>query len=93
MMKIEKISTLDFADLFEEAKKRLGWSWNKCCDIFHRGEIICSPENPKFRDMYLDDVEFYEKKAKEGDEKAMGHKLIHDILRENNLEEIRIITD
>lgn len=91
-MKIKKENILDFSDLFEEAKKRLGWSWNECCDIFHREEIICSPENRSFRDMYLDDTEYYETKAKEGDKIAMGYKLIHDIMRENNLDKLKIIT-
>ena len=92
-MKIETKQIIDFSDLFSEAEKRLGWGWNKCCDIFHRKEIICSPENPNSRTMYLDDEKYYEKKAKEGDETAMAYKLIHDIMKENNLEEVIINTD
>lgn len=92
-MKIKKENILDFSELFNEAKKRLGWSWNKCCDIFHSGEIICSPENPNFAVMYLDDIEYYEEKAAQGDEKSMGYKLIHDIMRENEIEKLKIITD
>ncbi len=92
-MKIKQKNTLNFSVLFKEAKNKLGWSWNKCCDIFHRGEIICSPENPSFRNMYLEDEKYYEEKAKAGDEKAMGYKLIHDIMKENNIKELKIITD
>lgn len=93
MVKIKKESTLDFSNLFLEAEKRLGWSWNKCCDIFHRGEIICTPENPKFKNMYLEDVEYYREKAKKGDEEGMAYSLIFDIMEENKIEELKIITD
>ena len=92
-MKITKEAVLNFSELFMEAEKRLDWHWNKCCDIFHRGEIICSPENSRSRVMYMDDVDYYKNKASEGDENAMGYKLIHDIMRENNVTELRIVTD
>ena len=92
-MEITKETIIDFSDLFTEAGKRLGWPWNKCCDIFHGNNIICSPENPNSCVMYLDDTDYYEKRSKEGDEEAMGYKLIHDIMRENNLTKVRIVTD
>lgn len=92
-MKIETKQVIDFYDLFNEAEKRLGWSWNKCCSIFHGKEVICSPESPNSKTMELIDEKYYQKKAKEGDEQAMAFKLIHDIMRENNLEEVTISTD
>lgn len=92
-MKIKKESVLDFSELFSEAKKRLNWEWNKCCTIFHGGEIICSPENPNSKIIYLDDMDYYEEEAKKGDEYAIARKLIFDLMIENNLDQLRIVTD
>lgn len=92
-MKINKTNVMNFSELFYEAEKRLGWSWNKCCDIFHRKEIICSPENPNFKNVSTDDREYYKDLADKGDEIGMAYKLIQDILEENNIDEITILTD
>ena len=92
-MKINKVPVLKHDELFGEAEKRLGWSWNKCCNIFHGEEVISSPEYPNYRDMDLENEDYYEEQAKQGNEVGMAYKLIHDLMKENNIEELKIITD
>lgn len=84
--------TLNFAELFAEAERRLGWSWNKCCNIFHRGEIICSPESPNIGYGSVDEYDYWKEKAEAGDEKAMAYVLIAELLKENNFTNCKIIT-
>ena len=39
-MAIKRTNTVGFVEVFRFAEKKYGISWNDCCELFHRNEVL-----------------------------------------------------
>ena len=81
---MKMMPVVDSWDIFTFAEKKLGWSWNKCCDQFLRSEIIRYKEPSEF---YLTDTESeveYQKDDSKYERKA-AYQCLVDFMKENNI--------
>lgn len=80
----------DFSDIFYYADKKFGLSWNTCCDIFHKEEILNYENNTDFdieeiENYYTTDIEF-----KNFTKFEQGYFIIHKLMEEYNFKKLRI---
>jgi len=95
-MAITKKNVADFADIFNFAKDNYGIDWNTCCDIFHRGAILCNDEG-KDRDLDLEEIKmcleddlkhkYYSK------EQRQGWEIVVSYMEKEGVEEMRVEND
>lgn len=95
----KQIIVVDFDEVFHYAKEKHNIEWNKCCDIFHRGSILCTDEG-KDLSVYLSDLEYsleYDElpknKLKYSEDKKLGIKILIEFMKKHNLEEAYIRND
>jgi len=97
-MKQETIVGYD--EIFVYAKERYNVEWNKCCDIFHSGAILCTD---KGRDRTIDLTE-KEEAVKDNEDhpsirypwtedKKLGYKIVIEFMKEYKLESMHVTND
>lgn len=92
--------TVDFGEIFNYAEEKFDVHWNKCCDIFHRGGILCSPESSNM-EIDLDtiksnlkwDEENPDRKYVYSEDKKLAYRILISFMEKHNLEEMYVIND
>jgi hypothetical protein len=89
-----------FDEIFNYAEKEFGVSWNRCCDIFHKGAILCTDEG---KNTTLDigeiehslewDKEHPETKYPLSEDTKLGYKILIDFMNKHKLEEMYVNND
>lgn len=95
-----KQTTVKFDEIFNYAEKEFNIGWNKCCDIFHRGEILRTPESPNLN-IYKEDIvsnlkydeEHSESKYVYSEDQKLGYKVLISFMKKHNLEEMYVINN
>lgn len=92
--------TVDFDEIFNYADEEFGVHWNKCCDIFHRNEILCTPESRNM-EICLSTIESNLKWDKEhpdskypySEDNKLAYKILISFMEKHNLKEMYVIND
>jgi hypothetical protein len=100
-MAIKKVSRVevDFSDIFEFAERDpWGIGWNEANDVFFNNTL----DYKRYNDFYKGDLEYdlEERQKKEKGEESgyerdrrIGQEVILAFMKENNLDEIRVMND
>lgn len=93
-----KETIVDFDEIFVFAEEEHNIDWNSCCDIFHRGAILCTDEG-KNRDIDLEEMEQSLEEYLKTEphyftkEMRIGYPIVIDFMKKNNLTEMYVRND
>ena len=93
-----KETIVDFDEIFKFAEEKYNIEWNACCDLFHRGHILCNDEGHdvtfELEELELNLKENMEKPSKYFTKQMeRGYPIIIDFMKINNLTEMRVLND
>lgn len=93
-----QLTVVDFDEIFHFAKDNYDMEWNTCCDVFHRGSILCNEEG-KDKKIHLEEIESSLQYLTErptsprNEERKKGYEIVIDFMKQNNLTEMHVLND